>query len=204
MMHIHPDRPKQGYGSTSDGNSARRFFADPTTASKATGVDETIIRRFSVILFSLSSGREVNIDKFQEYCSTTCTLYEEMYSWYLMTPTVHKILVHGPIIMKNSVLPLGQLSEEAQEARNKDIRNYRQFFTRKASRRLNVEDLFCRLMLSSDPVISSRRLLQKKTTKNLSRDVMEDLESLFVSCEENTEDESSESNEETSSADSCV
>lgn len=202
LMHIHPDCPKHNYGSTSDGNSARRFFADPRTASKATGVDEIIIRRFAVILFSLSSGREINTEEFQQYCTTTCLLYEDKYSWYQMTPTVHKILVHGHLIMENAILPLGQLSEEAQEARNKDIRMYRQLFTRKTSRRMNILDLFCRLLLSSDPVISSRRPLPLRTTKKLSPDVMEDLKSLFVCTNEDSEKSSDAEVSDSSSDDS--
>lgn len=36
-----------------------------------------------------------------------------------MTSTMHKILIHGAVITKNALLPIGQLSEEAAEARNK-------------------------------------------------------------------------------------
>ena len=39
-----------------------------------------------------------------------------------MPTTVHKILIHGPEVEK-CILPIGQLSEEASEARNKDIKN---------------------------------------------------------------------------------
>jgi hypothetical protein len=39
-----------------------------------------------------------------------------------MPPTVHKLLIHGADIIENEVLPIGQLSEVAQEARNKDFK----------------------------------------------------------------------------------
>lgn len=43
------------------------------------------------------------------------------------------------------------MSEDAQEARNKDIRNYREYFARKTSRKENMEDVMKRLLISSDP-----------------------------------------------------
>lgn len=35
--------PKQGTGSTNDGNAARRFFANPGLSSKITGISEELI-----------------------------------------------------------------------------------------------------------------------------------------------------------------
>lgn len=47
-----------------------------------------------------------------------------------MTPTVHKVLAHGKEIIEYSMLPLGELTEEAQEARNSDVKNFRLFNTK--------------------------------------------------------------------------
>lgn len=44
------DQPKQGEGNSNDGNTARRFFSDPETATSITGVDYDLIRRFQIIL----------------------------------------------------------------------------------------------------------------------------------------------------------
>ena len=55
------------------------------------------------------------------------------------------------------MLPIGQLSEEAQEARNKDFRRYRQSHSRKMSRIHTNRDILSMLLISSDPVISSLR-----------------------------------------------
>ena len=60
------------------------------------------------------------------------------------------------------------MSEESQEARNKDFKNYRENFSQKTSRRATYTDLINRLLVSSDPVISplhkstSRRINYKK------------------------------------------
>jgi hypothetical protein len=85
-----------------------------------------------------------------------------------MPTSVHKLLIHGPQIIASALLPIGQLSEDAQEARNKDIKRYREDFSRKCSREKPMEDVFYRLMVTSDPYISSiRKLPQKKKLKSL-------------------------------------
>lgn len=63
------------------------------------------------------------------------------------------------------------LLEEAQEARHKDIRKYRQCYARKCSRSKNIEDVMKRLLISSDPYISSFRKIKHKSM-NLSTDVI--------------------------------
>jgi hypothetical protein len=60
-------------------------------------------------------------------------MYTYMNGFY-MPPSVHKILIHRPYIVASFFLPIGQLSEEAQESRNKNIKKYREHFTRKSSR----------------------------------------------------------------------
>ncbi len=60
-------------------------------------------------------------------------------------------------------LPIGIMSEEAQESRNKDVRNFRLRFTRKTSRTDLNRDLLNRLLISSDQFITSLRLRQENT-----------------------------------------
>jgi hypothetical protein len=79
-----------------------------------------------------------------------------------MPPSVHEILIHGPYIVASFILPIGQLSEEAQESRNKDIKKYREHFTRKSSRIETNRDLFNRLLLSSDPKISELHIVNRR------------------------------------------
>ncbi|GBO35162.1 hypothetical protein AVEN_22426-1, partial [Araneus ventricosus] len=69
------------------------------------------------------SGHKINLQKFKEYTEETSELYVQLYPWYLMSPTMHKILIHGPIVIENAILPIGQLSEEAAEARSKHFRS---------------------------------------------------------------------------------
>lgn len=84
-------------------------------------------------------------------------MYVKLYPWYYMPVTVHKILVHGSEIINYAIVPIGQLSEEVQEARHKEVRRYREHHTRKVSRPKMVEDLFHLLLVSSDPLIKTMR-----------------------------------------------
>lgn len=106
--------PKEGFGSSNDGFMARRFFKIYKISAEITGVSENLIYHFYVILQCLSSGQNSNINKFEMYCWETAELYTNLYGWYYMLPSVHKILIHGSSIIKSFVLPIGILSEEAQ------------------------------------------------------------------------------------------
>lgn len=103
----------------------------------------------------LNCGFELNLDKFEKYIKETRELYLKEYPWYSMPVSVHKILFHGKDIIANCILRIGQFSEEAQEARNKHNRQYRELFTRKTSRIDTNTDLLHRLLITSDPVIAS-------------------------------------------------
>ena len=165
MLSLSVDKPKQRFGNTNDGNTARRFFEHEEESARITGIDKNLIHRFHVILRTLSSGYDIDANKFKEFCQDTAKLYVEKYPWYMMPPTVHKILIHGPQIIDNALLPIGQLSEEAQEARNKDIKQYRQGHSRKCSRLDTNTDILNHLLISSDPLITSLRKLPPKTFK---------------------------------------
>ena len=85
-----------------------------------------------------------------------------------MPTSVHKLLIHGPQIIEAALLPIGQMSEDAQEVLNKSIKGFREDFSRKCSRIKTMEDVFSRLMIASDPYISSIRKLSTKKMRNLS------------------------------------
>lgn len=74
-----------------------------------------------------------------------------------MPPSMHKVLIHGADIIKSLNVPIGQLSEEAQEARNKDFKRYRENNSRTSSRIHTNEDIFHFLLISSDPIITKLR-----------------------------------------------
>lgn len=166
------DIPKQGGGNTNDGNTARTFFKNPEKASEITGIDVEIIRRFANILTALSSGLPLNKEAFREYCMATAKLYVNLYAWFYMPTSVHKILIHGADIADSFLIPIGQLSEDVQEARQKDWKRFRQDHSRKSARIKTNTDILNNLLISSDPVITNFRELPWKRSKPLSKEVV--------------------------------
>ena len=81
-----------------------------------TGPNKNLIKRYWVILQALSSKYQMKTTNFKEYC--TDKLLVEEYGWFYMPTPVHKILIIGTkvITSKNFNSPIGELSEEAQEA----------------------------------------------------------------------------------------
>lgn len=176
------DKPKANFGNTNDGNTSRRFFENPELASDITGVDFNLIYRVKVILETISSGHKIDTKKYDAYALETAKLYVDKYGWHPMTPTMHKILIHGATIIENSLLPIGQLSEEAQEARNKHFRKYRENFARKFSREECNKDIYYRLLLSSDPLISC---MNRSAKKNYSKAFCPETIAILLSAEPN-------------------
>lgn len=130
------------------------FFRDPALTSQITGLSEELLRRSNVILRTLSSGFEIDTCKFDEYATDTARILVNEYGWYKMPPSIHKILIHGGEIIKNAILPIGTLSEEAQEALNHQFKYIRQQRTRKRSRLHTAQDILQYLILFSDPYIT--------------------------------------------------
>ncbi|GBL75701.1 hypothetical protein AVEN_155008-1 [Araneus ventricosus] len=93
-----------------------------------------------------------------------------------MPVSVHKILFHGKDIIYSCILPIAQLLKEAQEARNKQNRKFRELFPRKTSIIDKNKDLINRLLLTSDPFIANLRALPKTKRGKISNEVRELLE----------------------------
>ncbi|KAB0803765.1 hypothetical protein PPYR_00735 [Photinus pyralis] len=158
QMGLLVDVVKQGFGTTNDGNTARRFFREYEKSAEITNLDQNLLKRFADILQVISSGCAIKIEKFRIYCRQTAEFMVHLYPWFYMPASVHKLLVHGADICNYfGLLPIGILSEEAGEARNKDFRRVREFQTRKFNRVKTNEDLLHNFLISSDPYLSHIR-----------------------------------------------
>lgn len=151
------DVPRQGVGSSNDGNTARRFFRDIDVVSDITGVSKDLIQKMSVILQVLVSEHPIDEEKFKKFCYETADLYVYQYSWCYMPSSLHKVLIHGAAIIQSATLPIGQLSEEAAEAKNKYFKIFRKDSSRKCSRTATNEDVLHSLLISSDPYLATLR-----------------------------------------------
>lgn len=156
------DKPKPGFGNSNDGNTARRFFQNPEVSAEITKLDLELIRKLHTIMIVIASSLEIDIDKFQAFAHDTARYFVSLYPWFNMSPTMHKYLIHGSKIIAKAWVPIGQLSEEAQEARNKDFKRFREHNSRKNSRINTNQDIFNLFLISSDPLISGKRNVNRK------------------------------------------
>ena len=184
------DMSKQGLGSTNDGNTARRFFENTQTSSLIIGVFE-LIHPLHIILQTISSGHEIDVEKFRSYALATARHFIKEYPRYNMPTSVHKLLIYGSDIISSDILPIGQLSEDAQKSTNKLIKQYLLGFSRKFSRAKTMEDVFRRLLATTDPYISS---LRKSTPKKL-RTLLPEAVALLVPVAEDYEDSDADAEE---------
>ena len=88
-----------------------------------------------VVLQTLSSGLQIDPDVFQVYCVNVANSYVELYSWFYMPQSLHRILLHEHEIVRQFSLPIGLLSEEAQESRSKDFKKFQEHFSCKCSQK---------------------------------------------------------------------
>lgn len=100
-----------------------------------------------------------------------------------MPPTVHKVLLHGSKIMQQFNIPIGRLSEEAQETNNKIFKGARAHNSRCCCRKANNEDVMHFLLVVSDPLISSIRLKKDKKIKELSEEARSLLKNIALDVE---------------------
>lgn len=161
-LSLHVDKPKPNYGSSNDGNTARRAFENPDIFSEITGVSLELITKFQTILIALACRLPLDLEKFETHCFNTGTLFISLYPWFPMPASIHKVLVHGKQIIENCLLPVGYFGEDAAESRNKLYKQDRLHHARKTSRISNLEDVFCRGLDTSDPLISSASLRSRK------------------------------------------
>ena len=162
-MGLRVDEPRAGgSGNSNDGNTARRAFRSPADFAACTGVDEQLISRMNTILQAVSCFHRLDTAALAKYCGDTAERYVSLYGHRPMSTTVHKLLAHSAAVVDSCHLPIGMMSEEAAEAANKRLRQYRLRHTRKDSRVHTMSDLLGYLMVASDPMISSLGLQRRR------------------------------------------
>ena len=122
-----------------------------------------VITRLRTILKAVCSGYDLLPDKFSVYCQETTDCILSSYSWYVIPPSVHKLLEHGLQVSQTLELPIGMYSEEALEALNKEIRKARLNHSAKISRLNVMKNQFNHLLVRSDPIISSISFVKKRS-----------------------------------------
>lgn len=162
------DVVKVNSGTTNDGNTASSLLGDKNRKKFAQilEIEEWLVDDLHNVLVAISCDLYIDSAKFGNYCKKIAEKYVATYEWLPMAGTIHNILIHGKDIIENSALPIGMLSEQAAESRNKFWRSDREN-TRKVDRKKTMQDLFSRALESSDPVLVDIRL--KRRQNNLKR-----------------------------------
>lgn len=76
-------------------------------SANITGLDIDIIRKFKIILELISSGHEIDVEKFSVYATETANHFTDLYSWYPVPPTVHKVMLHGTDTIRQALTLIG-------------------------------------------------------------------------------------------------
>lgn len=150
QLHLLVDMPKSGFGSTNDGNTAIAAFRSYQIMANILGVDERIVKKLHFVCHMLNSHNPLNHILFKGFCDELMALYIELYPWYPIPTSLHKILVHGHSIIDSFVIPIGQLSEEALESCHKYIKDCRRSHCRMFSRQNIMEDIMHWLLLTKE------------------------------------------------------
>lgn len=145
----------------------------------------------------IASGLPIKLEEFEKFSLDTANHFVKLYSWYYMPSSIHKLLIHGKeIIQHHSIIPIGNLSEDAQEARHKECRRFREHNTRKIGRKQTMEDLFHMLLITSDPCISKLRHFSSKSKQDLPQEALCLVHMRSSNLNENSIEEMIESDEE--------
>lgn len=83
-----------------------------------------------------------------------------------MSPTMHKLLVHGCDIARQLPLPVAYYAEDANESWHKLYRQNMVSHARQNSRKNRLIDTFNRAVCLSDPLISLILIKSRKQFKN--------------------------------------
>ena len=99
------------------------------------GFDKELLTRFQTILAVISNSQYlINVNTFKYYCLDTAKLNTSLYYSFYMPPTVHVVLIHGYLMVQKFDYPFGIISEEVHESKDKDIKKYRERYSRKINR----------------------------------------------------------------------
>ena len=154
-------------GSTTTGNAGRHFFTNEITQILEdllveAGVPEHVEAvkyihiRMSVLVRIIASNRNVDLAKYNKLVVELHTKLAEYFPWARLNFTLHAALHHSEqLIRDHGGQGLGELSEEALESNNKDLREWMEKMSRKTSCLDQLIDTMHRGLERSNPRIHS-------------------------------------------------
>ena len=139
----------------------------PDVLAKECGVPLKFVKGVYILWVCLASSLPICPDKFQQFCDDIKDCYLESCAWYNLSPTLHKILVHGSQVIQlfPDTITSGMLSEEPGEASNKTLKHFQAHHARQDSAENRNLSVFHRMMDRSDPQIVHHFTNRQKTGK---------------------------------------
>nr|CAI5852584.1 unnamed protein product [Callosobruchus analis] len=104
-MDLIVDKPKPGYDSSNNGNTALRFFEYAEISSSIMDIEVEVIKRFRTILIAIASGFPIERELFQAYAIETAHLFVEKYKCLLQCTRFRIILLSDPPALQDVVTP---------------------------------------------------------------------------------------------------
>ena len=155
------------FGTTNNGNACRKFFLEAETTAAILDLPVSLIRGIGELNKMLSDPNQVydavqyELKARQMFKIMTTT--ERFKDLAPMSPTIHRIIVHGAKFIKHfKDVPIGALSESALEHRNKYVRQFRNSHSRRGSTKNCIHDIGVRLFITTDIVFF---MLRKRKNK---------------------------------------
>lgn len=71
----------QGSGLTNDESTARKYYSEIETTAKITGLNESLVEIFAVILQAISCGEMIDAKLFGQYAMETAKMFVQDYGW---------------------------------------------------------------------------------------------------------------------------
>ena len=113
-----------------------------------------VMQRIWIIIRIINSDLLVLVEDFEDYCTDTMILIRTELPWVQFSPTVHEFLSHSPQIIKdNGSRGLLNHSEQGSEAAHKLVRYLRERGARKISLEANLQDVFMKLWIITNPAV---------------------------------------------------
>ena len=180
-MNLNVDKVKQGSGTTNTGNVARAFFSNPEMASDITGIDCQLIKNISYMLQAINSKYPIDIPAYREFGQNTARLYVQLYEWYYMPQSLHRLFFHVHQVAEILPVTIGESSEEAIETSHKCIMQAINHHSRQHSYKAINNDVGHYRLLQTDPVLNDISKKHKGAKKKTSKPLHEGTRNLLKS-----------------------
>ena len=170
--HFLIDSPTSAGGNTDTGGVADRFFSPENREAIANIIQHKehkaafskLLRLFNVFLSVSQHVDPLKVAiplKVKELGIDLMVFHKKSFPWAYLPPTVHSMCGHNwELFQITNGAPIAIYSEQGSEAWNKHIRAYKSgpaARARQTSIKENLQDIFQRIMIQTDPRVASRK-----------------------------------------------